>query len=275
MAKSSRVDASYRDFGTGTRFCVDWMPPPMVPLRGALLLLPAFGEEMNKCRRQVAVAARRFAEAGYQVRAVDAIGTGDSAGDFGDASWAAWVADFRAAAAHLVETSAVPVIHWGVRAGSLIAAALADSGSPALLWQPVVSGDQQLTQLLRLKVANDAFAGKAAPATTKDLRARLEAGESLEVAGYVLNPRLVLPMAASGIATWAAGVVKIAWIETGAEVLTGPPPGSARSIAAMQARGADVTYAHVVGEPFWMTLEIAENIPMIDRSLAWLEGSAP
>jgi exosortase A-associated hydrolase 2 len=269
MAEALELDASYRDFGTGLRFCIDWAPPGG-QARGAVLLLPAFGEEMNKCRRAVAVAARHFARAGMMVRSVDAYGSGDSPGEFGSATWATWLDDYRAAAADLVRTKDVPLTLWAVRAGSLLAAELAVAASGVLLWQPVLSGDQHLTQILRLQVANDAFAGKGTATTTRDLRARLEAGETLEVAGYELNPELVLPLARASLGAWAHCPGPVQWLETGTEALAEPPPGSARAIAALASKGVAVEYAHVTGEPFWMTLEVTENPAIIERSLDWL-----
>ncbi len=266
MAGACQLAAGYRDFGVGPRFCVDWTPARS-PSRGALLLLPAFGEEMNKCRRTLALAARRLAESGFQVRSVDAFGTGDSPGEFGEARWATWVDDYRAAAADLARTSGQPVGFWAVRSGSLLATELTDDGSRVLLWQPVVSGDQFLTQILRVKVAADTFGGKGATTTTKELRKRLEAGERLEVAGYDLDPELVLPMAQRTLGEWRRWPAHIDWLETGGEPSLEPPPGSARAIAALRSHGVAIDYGHGVGEPFWMTLEIAENSTLADFSI--------
>jgi exosortase A-associated hydrolase 2 len=236
-------------------------------VRGALLLLPAFGEEMNKCRRTVALAARRFAQAGLFVRLFDAYGTGDSPGEFRDATWSGWVEDYRAALADLRTALGLPVSLWAVRAGSLLATELADDVRSVLLWQPVLSGEQQLNQVLRVKVANDAFAGKGPGVTTKELRSRLEAGEKLEIAGYDLNPALVLPLAQRALGAWQEVPEHIDWLETGVENLSAPPPGSARVIDILQSKGTTVDFQHVNGEPFWMTVEIAENRALAERSL--------
>lgn len=271
MSGPPRLEAGFRDFGTGDRFCVQWAPAEG-DVRGALLHIPAFGEEMNKSRRTVAVAARHMAAAGYIVRFVDAYGTGDSPGEFGEATWRIWVDDFRAAAAELARTIGGPVIPWGHRAGCLLLPEMVAAGANVLLWQPVTSGDQHLTQILRLKVAADTFAGHATPATTKALRGQLDAGESLEIAGYVLNPELVLPLAQRTLSSWSAKPAAIDWIETGPEPASEPSPGSARAIAALKDLGIRVGYSHVVGEPFWMTLEIAENRAMGERSVEVLEA---
>lgn len=271
MSGPPRLEAGFRDFGTGDRFCVQWTPAAG-EIRGALLHVPAFGEEMNKSRRTAAVTARRLAEAGYVVRFVDAYGTGDSPGDFGEATWNGWVEDFRAAAADLTRTTSCPVIPWGHRAGCLLVPDLVTAGAGVLLWQPVTSGDQHLTQILRLKVAADTFAGLAAPATTKSLRGQLDAGEALEIAGYKLNPDLMLPLARRTLSAWPNQPAVVHWIETGPEPASEPPPGSARTIAAFEALGIRVGYSHVVGEPFWMTLEIAENRAVGERSVEVLEA---
>lgn len=271
MSGPPRLEAGFRDFGTGERFCVQWTPAAG-EFRGALLHIPAFGEEMNKSRRTAALAARHMAAAGYVVRFVDAYGTGDSPGEFGEATWRVWVDDFRAAAADLAQTSGGPVIPWGHRAGCLLAPELVAAGAKVLLWQPVTSGDQHLTQILRLKVAADTFAGNATPATTKSLKAQLEAGKALEIAGYVLNPDLVLPLAQRTLSSWPVRPAAIDWIETGPEPASEPPPGSARTISALEALDIPIAFSHVVGDPFWMTLEIAENRAMGERSVEMLEA---
>lgn len=275
MSDSPRLEVGFKDFGTGERFWMQWSPADGA-VRGVLLHIPPFGEEMNKSRRTTALAARRMAGAGYVVRFLDAFGTGDSPGEFGEATWDVWIEDFRAAARDLALTTGYPVIPWGHRAGCLIVPDLVGVGGRALLWQPVTSGDQHLTQILRLKVAADTFAGHAAPPTTKSLRGRLEAGEVLEIAGYLLNPALVLPLARRTISAWASLPAVIDWIETGTDPAPEPPPGSARAIASLRSQGIGVAYAHVVGEPYWMTLEIAENRAMGERSLDLLgQGAMP
>jgi len=55
--------------------------------RHAVLIIPPFGEEMNKSRRQFTEVAQRLVGNGFAVLVVDLYGTGDSEGEFSEASW--------------------------------------------------------------------------------------------------------------------------------------------------------------------------------------------
>ena len=69
--------------------CALYFPPRAgVAARGDLLVLPSFAEEMNRCRAMVSLQARVLAEAGVGTLVLDPFGTGDSAGEFADATWA-------------------------------------------------------------------------------------------------------------------------------------------------------------------------------------------
>ena len=61
-----------------------------------VLVVPPFAEELNKCRRMLALTTRQLSMQGCDVLWPDLYGTGDSAGEFGDAVWADWVADLGA-----------------------------------------------------------------------------------------------------------------------------------------------------------------------------------
>ena len=73
-------------------FCL-FYPAQSHVVRGLVLYIHPFAEEMNKSRRMAALQARAFAQAGYAVLQIDLHGCGDSAGDFGDATWEHWIDD--------------------------------------------------------------------------------------------------------------------------------------------------------------------------------------
>jgi exosortase A-associated hydrolase 2 len=265
MSRHARFRAAFETLSDGQRFTMQWIPADRVPSR-ALVLLPPFGEEMNKSRRTIALAARLFASQGIAVYAFDLAGTGDSVGEFGEATWVRWTFDARAAIAIAEQRFAVHVTIWAVRSGSLLLPGLESPLNDLLLWQPVTSGDAFLTQLLRLKVANDAFAGRDGT-TTKQLRALLAAGEILEVAGYELNPDLVLPMAAASLQSWQPGTRRVSWIETGVESAGALSPASQRIAEWWAASGTAVDSRHVAGDAFWQTQEVSENVEIGRASL--------
>jgi len=148
---------------------------------------------MNRCRHLVADQAKRFANAGYSCLILDPYGTGDSEGELADASWDGWRADAIAGVQWCQQKFSIPVILWGLRLGALLALDVAATYSgqfkKLLLWQPVTNGKSYLTQILRARIAY--LTGHALPPeTTEEMRLRLQQGENIEVAGYVLGGNL-------------------------------------------------------------------------------------
>ncbi|MDO9450700.1 MAG: hypothetical protein Q7J21_09460, partial [Rugosibacter sp.] len=70
-----------------SRFCLYHSPVPGAALRGAVVYIHPFAEEMNFSRHMVALQSRALAAQGYAVLQIDLLGCGDSAGDFSEASW--------------------------------------------------------------------------------------------------------------------------------------------------------------------------------------------
>jgi len=91
------ADAFFLDTADGPRFCL--FHAPSGECRGALVYIHPFAEEMNRSRRMAALQARALAAQGIGVLLLDLHGCGDSAGDFGDASWDGWLRDIAAARA--------------------------------------------------------------------------------------------------------------------------------------------------------------------------------
>jgi len=242
---------------------------PLGDLRGLLFVHP-FAEEMNKARRMVALQARAFAAAGIGVLLLDLYGCGDSQGDFGDADLDIWRRDLRQGYEWLARRlgGRTSLGLWGLRFGGLLAADLCARLDPAprelLLWQPTATGKSVLTEFLRLRVAADLMAG--ARVNTKDLRARLDAGGTLEIAGYALNPRLARGLDELSLegCTIAANVH---WLEVLAEAGRPIPPGSQRVIDAWTREATTITANKVCGEQFWRTQEITECPELLSATI--------
>ena len=268
---STGLEAFFLGEGAARLFCLLHHPPAARQLVGSLIYLHPFAEEMNKSRRMAALQARALAEAGWMVLQADMRGCGDSAGDFGAATWQAWVDDALRLSDWLAARSGVRPALWGLRAGCLLAAATAraraDPGD-LLFWQPVLTGKQHLQQFLRLKVAG-AMLGESrqGAASTRDLRDKLQAGEAVEVAGYLLAPDLALGLDAATLAPPAAGG-RLKWIEVSAAVTPEIAPASRQAIAAWQAAGWQVEVKIVAGAAFWQTQEIEVAPDLIAQTLA-------
>ena len=258
--------------GAGERFCL--FHPAAGELRGALVYLHPFAEEMNKSRRMAALQARELAAGGFAVLQLDLQGCGDSDGDFGDARWEQWKDDVALACQWLRERTGVTPGVWGLRLGALLALDYARSATPApaqlLLWQPVLQGATFMTQFLRLRVAGAMLDDSAPAAGTKELRAMLAAGEPLEVAGYELAPQLVAAIdALEGSAM--APPCPVIWIEVVAAPERPAPPPAVRTAAAW---GSQTSLHTVAGPMFWSTQEI-EEAPALIALTCTLMGASP
>ncbi len=256
--------------GADRRFCL--FHRPAGACRGAVLYVPPFAEELNRTRRMAALGARRLAAHGYGVLQIDLLGTGDSAGDFADARWDLWKHDLDTGAAWLRARVDAPVTLWGLRLGALLALDFAHTTdvplAPMLLWQPVAAGSTYLTQFLRLRTAN-AMLGEdaAAQSGTKALRAALQAGETLEIAGYDLTPGLALAIDALPAADAMVPSVPAHWFEVLGAPGQAPSPVAARVKAAWEAHGTPLHVHTVTGAPFWATTGISTCPALLDATV--------
>ena len=268
----------------GPRFAVLHRPPETP--QGLVVFVHPFAEEMNKSRRMAALQARALANQGLAVLLPDLLGCGDSAGDFGDASWAAWVDDVVHASTWLREqargwtappttaASADPPPHpppltlWGLRTGALLAAeAAARLGDVhrLLFWQPAPSGKTVLQQFLRLQMASELLGGDATGGT-EALRTRLAAGDSVELAGYRLSPGLTQGLERARLEP-PPGVRLLHWLDLSPRAEAILVPGSASAVARWRQAGCDVHAQVVTGPTFWQTTEIEEAPGLIEATL--------
>jgi exosortase A-associated hydrolase 1/exosortase A-associated hydrolase 2 len=273
-----RAEPFFLETADGPRFCL--FHPPAGACRGALVYLHPFAEELNRTRRMAAVGARRLAAQGVAVLQIDLHGCGDSAGDFGDASWESWKRDVAAACAWLRARAGCPVGLWGLRLGALLALDCARDPAIAperlLLWQPVTNGANYLTQFLRLRLAGDLLQdkGQEKAGGTEALRSSLRAGDSLEVAGYRLAPALALPIDTLDGSKLAPSCPVI-WCELTAAPDRPLPPAAARVAAAWREQGTKVDVHLAQGPQFWATPEIEEAPALADTTAAlWEEIAA-
>jgi exosortase A-associated hydrolase 1/exosortase A-associated hydrolase 2 len=241
-----------------------------------IIYLPAFAEEMNKSRSMVRAQAAAFVKAGATVIVPDLFGTGDSEGDFGDANWEVWKQDIRYLVSNAQRQGAKKVTLWGLRAGALMALDLMDEGlvgvSQLILWQPVHSGEQMLTQFLRLRMAAGMMIGEQE--SVAQLRARLNAGEVLEVAGYDVAPSMLSQLDQVSLKKMALKPpLKINWLEIVASEGRSLLPVSKKLIDLWQSQDIDIDSKAVVGEPFWTTQEITLAPNLIDETTQLISPS--
>ena len=170
-------------------FCTGFLHEQREQQRRKFLLIAPFAEELNKSRHVLAALCLALGERGHDVLMPDLYGTGDSAGDFGDATLEIWRRDLDNSIAHLEPGDRLELI--GMRTGALLAADAVQRHAvrSLTLLHPVATGRQQLNQMLRLRLAGG-LTGEGEKETASQLRHRLAQDEGLEVAGYRLSGRL-------------------------------------------------------------------------------------
>ncbi|HMO46583.1 MAG TPA: hydrolase 1, exosortase A system-associated [Rubrivivax sp.] len=245
--------------------------PPAAPRHpgGDLLVVPPFGEEMNRCRQMIALQARALAPLGVGTLVLDPFGTGDSAGEFIDATWDGWRDDLRRGLAWLRHRGQGCETVWGLRLGAVMASELAreDAGlRRLLLWQPVSSGKTFFTQFLRIRIAADLHLPDRVK-TTNELRARFADGHAVEVSGYEVGPALAQTIDCAELDALALAGRQVDWFEVLADEETAAPLASKKTQEALRQAGVDLRVESLVGPPFWQVHE-REVAPALLEAMA-------
>lgn len=264
--------------GARGALCALYFPPRAgVAARGDLLVLPSFAEEMNRCRAMVSLQARVLADAGVGTLVLDPFGTGDSAGEFSDATWAGWRDDFKLGIDWLDQHGQGCRTLLGLRLGALMAAELA-AACPGvqrlLLWQPVLSGKTFYTQFLRIRIAAELNQPKRVTSTNQ-LRQMSAAGEPVEVSGYYIGSTLAAELDTLNFDLGAAATrVAVDWLEVQQDAEATLSPASAKAVASLQGADTAVQVHCVSGPAFWHVHE-RELAPALVEATAARAGAWP
>lgn len=244
----------------GELFCLYHQPSSESAVRGAILYVPPFADEMNKCRRMAATQARAFAACGYAVLQLDLWGCGESSGDFADARWQRWLADLAAGWQWLDQHCAAPRLLWAVRLGALLAYAFAASRAAevagALYWQPELDGAAHLQYLRRMQKLSGMFASSedlpVAPNCDElgGYQLAAELGAAIEQTRCVIAPAYPLSSIAFGQQMDAASDLLSHWRDSGSRV----------------------ELWHIDSPPFWNASEILLVPQAITPSLQAIHG---
>jgi len=255
---SGRVHPFYLR-GTGGHLLAVYYPPLAAPHpSGDVLVVPPFAEEMNRCRAMVSMQARSFQRLGIGTLVLDPRGTGDSGGNFSDASWESWRDDLSLGIDWLRCSANGCNTLWGIRLGAIMAGELAAQAAGInrlLFWQPVIQGKGHFTQFLRIRIAAE-MGQRDGLKSTEELRKLSAANESIEVSGYRIGPDLArrldevrLPDA-SGLSG-----VHLSWFEVLSADDIAVPPVTTKLVDEYRSKGLDVAFERVVGPAFWQIPE--------------------
>ncbi|MEY3201476.1 MAG: hypothetical protein RIR70_1026 [Pseudomonadota bacterium] len=305
---SVHAEAFFFGAGRGARFCL-LHEPKKGASRGAVLYVPPFAEEQNRARLAAARAARALSQSGYTVLQMDPYGCGDSAGDFAQASWEAWLEDLRHGVAILSRRARGPLWLWGVRAGALLCgqmlmARYVPAHTGLLLWQPVLSGAQHLKQFLRLRMARESLRDERTPAplpikqaatleagsgqTVLDMvsqehaRARLRGashqlrtdwvqGKAVEVAGYTIAPALAFSLERAVFEVPQDYCGRVVWLDVVRSPSEPEPLPTQTMLNTLASHGQRVSRERIIEQPFWASAETEGAAALIEATRAALE----
>ena len=184
------VTAKFIDGGRGKILIT--VHEPSAGADHAVVVLPAFGDEMNKSRRLVWSTAKRLAGKGYLVVVPDLFGTGDSEGDFADADWETWILDLRSAIDWARTRGATKISALAVRFGATFLSSMSVfvGFERVVSWQPVANGSEVLRDMIRVKSLNLRMAGHATMNAADMLHRLCNGKEPLELSGYLISSQL-------------------------------------------------------------------------------------
>jgi hypothetical protein len=193
------------------------------------------------------------------------MGTGDSEGEFSDASIPLWLRNLDAVASWAANRNLRIDTILGVRFGCLLAAQWVHGSRRQLVrsifWQPTLSGEQIVRQWLRTRVSAAMFDGSA-PMTTADLSSRLNDGEALEIGGYLLTPSFAGELRALEMsALLGPGLGQTSIFEIGEGIEISPALGRLQTLHRLD------FVARIRGDPFWSSSEIVRNSTLIQSTV--------
>jgi exosortase A-associated hydrolase 2 len=234
----------------------------------AVMVVPAFGDEMNKTRRMITETAKRLNESQVAVLIPDLFGTGDSEGNFADADWNGWIEDLGAVRAWAAHRNLNLNGLIGIRTGALMSAEFVRTHEDAgirktIFWQPVLSGRQFVRQFLRVRTMANAV-NSGARESIDDLIATIESGEKVLAGGYELGKAIVEPLLSADMTRLACkGLGSLHAIEvTRVEEKCGDYSEQLGEIS--------LTGVRCLGEPYWASTETVCDMNVVSGTVELL-----
>lgn len=252
----------------GSRLCVYHRDQTGAPAPACILHVHAFAEEMNKCRRNAALTARKLATQGCAVLQIDLYGCGDSAGDSADARWEIWLNDLQTALDWIQQRHRGAVHLWGERLGALLAMKfVADRPDQKfellLLSQPIVEGKSYLATLNRLQLARKILAVPVAHGRTESAQkndsANISVAAETEFSGYTISAEFIQTLNTQFARDWCLHAHRIHWLEM--STVAGAPQLSAQRqfvVDLWRESGNSVQLHAVDGPAYWQSQELIE-----------------
>lgn len=249
-------------------------------MRGGVVLIPPFAEEMNQSRRMLTLLAEALAEAGYHTALPDFFGTGDSEGEFADASWSGWLDQLTCCVESLRRDYGVERYSLvAVRAGALLAADYLRCAKKIpeklVLWQPVIDGSGYLSQFLRLRLAADMLSGDKDKETLTAMKQQLALGQTVEVAGYALTSAISEGLSRASLKQLPPECLPPTyWIDLVSNDKNVSPQVNRRLVEEFTDAGNKVYYSVNTGLPFWNSVVTLENKALVKNTVSFFQDNS-
>ncbi|PKO45803.1 MAG: hydrolase 2, exosortase A system-associated [Betaproteobacteria bacterium HGW-Betaproteobacteria-4] len=263
--------------GKGRLFCVYHEPMGAAECWGNVLVVPAFNEEMNRCRSMVTIQAQALAKAGVGTLVVDLFGTGESDGEYGEARWDIWIDNIRQCVEWLEATQAGGCSALlGIRLGvplALEAIRNLPHVKAVVAWQAVTDGKHYLTQFMRMRIAANMDRTDIPKETTGGMRGQLAAGQSIEVAGYEIAPELAHSIDGLRlIDLMPPESVSMAWFEKGTGEEPVISPVSQNLVEGWRQAGRHVDAAAYDAPAFWALYDRYISPELVEKTTEWVQS---
>lgn len=231
-----------------------------------LLFCDPFAEE-KKCSHRVLVeAARTFCAADIGCLRFDYRGTGDSPGEFAQATPELWVEDILAAVAFLRQELHVPTLGLlGLRLGAslaLQAGAATDGVDFLILWEPVINGRQYLNQNLRRSMIKSMLTDEEQFDATHVRKAHEQ--DVFDFDGYPISSEMRHQIEAIDLLTGEPGFRGPSLV---VNIGTREEPAEPHEALAELLGGSAVA---VRQEPFWSRIGLIAPGPTVEVTEIWL-----
>ncbi|NMP33048.1 hypothetical protein HII17_15935 [Thalassotalea sp. M1531] len=232
----------------------------------AILCLPSITEELNLARAILAKQCQAFANKGHPSFIMDYYGSGDSEGEFEDASANQWLDDVISVGQWLVQQGYKNIILLGVRVGALLLATNQEKLHQALpiqayiLWKPVTNGKLFVNQLIRIKQANAMMSGEGEKINWRN---EILSGNNTEVAGYLLTAGFIEQLENLSITHDTQWQAPTYWLELASSNVS---PATKRIV-----EGVEEIMVHTMTTPaFWQVPEIFDLPELTELGLVLL-----
>lgn len=221
----------------------------------AVIILPPFAEEMNRCRRLISLTQDALAQEGVASLCLDYFGTGDSAGEFGDARLADWMQDVVDVCTLAQSAGAHAITLLGVRFGALLAAHVAaeiPSVDTVFAVAPQESLQRAMRQFVRIAATTQDLTLKTKAGLRKPGAShQLENGQSVEIGGYVISPALYADFMRPAPARKSSAAITAVFVGSGVRMGQAPSPPEERQLKRLSAYSDTLSSSHMDDAQMW------------------------